>query len=137
MAEPSPKLCAVLLAEGDGLLRLGIRQLFNEVGYPVEDHGSGDSALTGALARAAPPALLIAAVRLPGVDGASLARALRARWPGLPLILLAEGGLDREGCWRGLPLRCAVLEKPVTEEVLLAVARRLMRRRAGLGSRAA
>ncbi len=113
----------VFVAEPNGLLRAGIEHVLSRSGYPVAAFEDGDAALAAALGEVR-PLLLIGAVRLPGLDGMSLVRTLRARWPGLPAILLAEGGLEREQWWRGLPLPCAVLEKPVSQEVLLAVARR-------------
>jgi two-component system, cell cycle sensor histidine kinase and response regulator CckA len=56
-------------------------------------------------APAAPPAALVSDVAMPGMDGLALARRLRARWPGLPVLLLsgyAEAMLDHDLAAEGI-----------------------------------
>ncbi len=119
-----------LLAEPEGLLRLGIGELLSRAGSPAACFASAEEVLNEATRREKPPALLITAGQLPGLDGLSLARALRARWPELAVVLIADAGMKGEGWWRALPPRSAVLERPVAEGVLLALVLRLVPREA-------
>ncbi len=116
----------ILLVEQNDLLRIGARQVLLETGYPVKAVDDGDDALALALRAPYPPKMLVSDTALPGLDGVTVARTLRARWPGLPTILLAARGPDGTGLEPGLPLPCALLEKPVSTKLLAAVARKLL-----------
>ncbi|MCU0726226.1 MAG: response regulator [Planctomycetes bacterium] len=61
------------------------RQLARE-GYRVEVCTDGNEALAATLAR--PPDLLLTDLRMPGLDGLSLARGARAAHPDLPVVLM-------------------------------------------------
>jgi FixJ family two-component response regulator len=64
--------------------------------------------------------LLVTDVSLPGPDGATLARALRARDPALPVVALA-GHADGGAAWSGPLLdRTAFFRQPVGADELLA-----------------
>ncbi|WP_128080102.1 ATP-binding protein [Roseicella frigidaeris] len=81
----------VLLVEDEAALRrLGTR-LLERAGHAVLAAESGESALA-LLEGQRRPALLVSDLALPGMDGLALARGLRQRWPGLPVLLLSGYG---------------------------------------------
>ena len=86
--QPARPAAPVLLVEDEpALCRLAARAL-RGAGWRVRTTGSAEAAL--ALARSLPrPALLLCDLTLPGLDGAGLLRALRARWPGLPAVMMS------------------------------------------------
>jgi two-component system cell cycle sensor histidine kinase/response regulator CckA len=84
--QPSGKL---LVVEDDGaVLRLAERAL-SAAGWLVSTAESAESALAVANAMESAPRLLISDLVLPGQDGAALAKALRRRWPELPVLLVS------------------------------------------------
>jgi two-component system cell cycle sensor histidine kinase/response regulator CckA len=71
------------------------------------------------------PAALVSDVVMPGMDGLALAGQLRARWPGLPVLLVsgyAEAALGRDLAAEGLRL----LAKPYGLSELVAELRALL-----------
>jgi CheY-like chemotaxis protein len=86
--QPARPAAPVLLVEDEpALCRLAARAL-RGAGWRVRTTGSAEAAL--ALARSLPrPALLLCDLTLPGLDGAGLLRALRARWPALPAVMMS------------------------------------------------
>ncbi|WP_448582365.1 ATP-binding protein [Thermaurantiacus sp.] len=110
----------LLLAEDEELLRSCARRGLEQAGYDVIAVADGAQAEA---AFAANPAIcaLVSDVRMPGVDGVELARRLRARRPGLPVLLVsgyadasareALGGLDV--AFLAKPFRLADLERSV------------------------
>ena len=84
---PSPRTYAVLCVD-DHAPGLNIRKIFLEsFGYQVETASSGAIALELAAAREFDAVVLD--YRMPGMSGLELARALRRRFPSLPLIVLS------------------------------------------------
>ncbi|WP_149535835.1 PAS domain-containing sensor histidine kinase [Siccirubricoccus phaeus] len=83
-AAPGP----VLLVDDEApLARLG-EALLRRAGYQVVVADSAESALE-AVEKGLAPAALVSDVAMPGEDGLALARRLRQRWPGLPVLLLS------------------------------------------------
>ena len=78
-----------MIAEDDESLRRMLRELLEGEGYAVEAVGDGAEAL--ARVRAAPPDLLVSDAVMPGLDGFSLCRTLRAeaRFERLPILLVS------------------------------------------------
>jgi len=60
------------------------------VGYECEQCASGDAALAALEER--PADVVVTDWKMPGMDGLSLLRRLRARWPGMPVVLLTAYG---------------------------------------------
>jgi two-component system cell cycle sensor histidine kinase/response regulator CckA len=97
-AEPAPLLAAagpaappagpVLLVEDEAPLRLLGTRLLERAGHAVLAADCAEAALE-MIESGAAPALLVSDVAMPGIDGLELARRLRARWPGLPVLLLS------------------------------------------------
>jgi two-component system, cell cycle sensor histidine kinase and response regulator CckA len=81
----------ILFVEDEApLRRLGTR-LLQRAGHAVLAAASAESALER-LAGQPAPSLLVSDLALPGMDGLALARGLRRRWPGLPVLLLSGYG---------------------------------------------
>ncbi|WP_200305832.1 response regulator, partial [Paracraurococcus ruber] len=93
----------VLLVEDEtALRRLGTRVLERD-GHAVLAADCAEAALALVEAGAA-PCLLVSDVAMPGMDGIDLARAVRARFPALPVLLLsgyAERALDADFAAQG------------------------------------
>jgi two-component system cell cycle sensor histidine kinase/response regulator CckA len=103
----------VLLVEDETPLRRVAERLLQRAGFAVQAADCAEVALEliEASGGARPPAALVSDVAMPGMDGLALARGLRARWPGLPVLLLsgyAEAMLDRDLAAEGI----AFLAKP-------------------------
>jgi two-component system cell cycle sensor histidine kinase/response regulator CckA len=109
----------VLLVEDEPpLLRLAARAL-RGAGYAVLTAGSAEEALDLLEAGAPAPLALVSDVVMPGLDGLTLAERLRARHPGLPVLLVsgyAEAALGRDLTAEGLRL----LPKPYALNDLVA-----------------
>ncbi len=84
----------VLLVEDDAMVSAHLALVLAEAGHRVTTAASAELALR--LDEAEPCGLLVTDVALPGRDGAWLARTLRRRRPGLPVLVLS-----------GLPLAAA------------------------------
>ncbi len=114
----------LLLAEDEPpLLRLAERAL-TRAGFLVRGAACAEEALMLA-EDGAPPAALVSDVVMPGLDGFALAERLRARLPGLPVLLLsgyAESALGRDLEREGLSL----LAKPYRLEDLVTSVHRIL-----------
>lgn len=78
----------LLLVEDEAPLRRLAERTLRRAGWPVLAAEDAEAAL--ALAAESPPALLVSDVMMPGgMDGPALARALRARNPRLPVLLVS------------------------------------------------
>ena len=107
------------MEDEDPLRRLAERVL-TRAGHQVLAAESAEAVLEQ-LEAAARPALLVSDVAMPGMDGVSLARVLRRRWPDLPVVLVsgyAEAALQADLAGEGFHF----LAKPYgPAELLVAV----------------
>jgi CheY-like chemotaxis protein len=110
----------VLVVEDEPLLREMIAFEFEVSGFEVIDAGSAEEALQR-LSQMPSLDLLFTDIRLPGMDGWSLATAVRAQRPDAPVIY-ASGNAERQEL---LP-RSEFIPKPYRPEQIFRVA-------AGLG----
>jgi CheY-like chemotaxis protein len=110
----------VLVVEDEPLLREMIAFEFESSGFEVFDAGSAEEALQR-LSQIASLDLLFTDIRLPGMDGWSLATEVRARHADAPVIY-ASGNTERQEL---LP-RSEFVEKPYRPEQIFRIA-------AGLG----
>jgi DNA-binding NarL/FixJ family response regulator len=81
----------VAVADDDVLLREGIASLLGEVGYEVIGR-AGDAASLVEIVRAGQPDLVVADIRMPPThtfEGIDVARAIRAEFPGIGILLLS------------------------------------------------
>lgn len=119
----------LLVVEDDPALREALVDTLELAGYQVEAAQDAESAL-GVLARTM-PGLILSDVQMPGMDGHALLRAVKAKHPGLPVVLMtAYGQIEkaveamREGAADYLP-------KPFEQDRLLAMVARYLQPRAG------
>lgn len=116
----------ILLVEDDARLAGLISEYLAKHDINVLHEARGDSVM--AHMDASPPALVILDLMLPGLDGFEVCRQIRARHPGLPVIMLTARDEDFD---RVLGLELGAdnyLQKPIEPRVLLAHVRALMRR---------
>ena len=117
----------ILVAEDDAKLRSHLKRALTEVGYAVDDTADGEDALWLLREHAYDAAVLD--ITMPGRDGVSITRQLRAAGHTVPILLAtARGELrDRVG---GLDAGADdYLVKPFSVEELLARLRAVLRRR--------
>lgn len=116
----------VLLVDDDASLLDVLALAFEDAGWAVETRDRGDKGLSAIRARAFD--LVVSDVNMPGVDGFSLCRALRAEQNFVPLLLLTSRGDEIDEAL-GLELGADdYLSKPFSTRVLLARAQVLVRR---------
>ena len=115
-----------LLVEDDAMLADGLREAFARAGYGIDHLGSAESAL-GALELTAYDLVLVD-IGLPGMDGLSLVRQMRARGHPVPVLMLtARDALEDRV--QGLNLGADdYLVKPFAMPELLARVQALVRR---------
>ncbi len=109
----------LLLVDDEPALRRLSARLLERAGYAVQVADCAETALEMMEAEAAAPLALVSDVAMPGIDGLALARRLRARWPGLPVLLLsgyAESVLGEDLAGAGI----AFLAKPFAPADLVA-----------------
>jgi two-component system response regulator MprA len=117
---------AILVVDDDAPIRRMLSRTLAAEGYAVEVSPDGGAALA-AIERSAPD-LVVLDVAMPGIDGIAVARRLREKGLGLPVLLLTArdglsdrvAGLDAGGD--------DYLVKPFATEELLARIRALLRR---------
>ncbi|MCK8782772.1 ATP-binding protein [Roseomonas sp. NAR14] len=111
----------VLLVEDESPVRRLAERSLQASGWSVVPADCGETALDLLPEGAPAPAILVSDVVMPGeVDGLDLARALRRRWPGLPVVLVsgyAETTLGQDLGGEGLRL----LAKPYTQKELAGI----------------
>jgi two-component system, OmpR family, response regulator RstA len=125
---PTPtdsQITRLLVVEDDPELGSLLQEYLGAQGYEVELEANGRAAVQKILA--APPALVILDVMLPGEDGFSVCRQIRPLYTGRVLMLTArEDSIDQV---LGLELGADdYVRKPVEPRVLLARVRALLRR---------
>jgi two-component system cell cycle sensor histidine kinase/response regulator CckA len=118
--EPSASRGRVLLVEDDALVRRTLTRTLTREGYDVVATANGDEAL--AIAGAARGlTCVVSDLSMPGMDGETLARALRSSHPALPMVLISGNRAPDPELIADLPR--TFLPKPVTDETLLAAIR--------------
>ena len=118
---------SVLVVDDDLTARLRLAAYLRKEGYQVNQAGDGHE-MWQALARE-PAALILLDINLPGQDGISLARELRARDPGIGIILVTSRDEDID---RIVGLEVGAddyLPKPFNPRELLARIHAVLRRR--------
>ena len=117
----------ILIVEDDPRLAATLQRVLGAEGHDVEAAGDGNEALRRARER--PFDLVVLDIMLPGLDGISVCKRLRATGP-IPILLLTALGGTKERV-RGLDSGADdYLVKPFAYEELLARTRALLRRAA-------
>lgn len=115
-----PELCgtgrSLWVAEDSQVVRELLVEELSGIGFGVVAFADGSEALTCLRAlKVDPPDLLLTDLKMPGVDGLTLLRSARARWPDLPVVLLTSAPEVLAGEEHGFS---AVLAKPVSQAEL-------------------
>ncbi|OYZ17083.1 MAG: hypothetical protein B7Y35_00415 [Sphingomonadales bacterium 28-64-96] len=110
----------VLLVDDEELVRICTADVLVDLGYDVIEAASGEQALR-LLDEGPAPDVLVTDYLMPGMSGADLAQAVRARKPGLP-ILIVSGYADPDGIAPDLsrlrkPFRSAELAQSIANLV--------------------
>ncbi len=113
---PFLPLLPLLLVDDEEGIRTVLALLLTDMGCTVRTAASGAEAL--AMVRAAPPAVVLTDVRMPGMDGIDLLRAVKAESPGVEVLVLTGHG-DMELAVSSLRHGAGdFLTKPVAPEAL-------------------
>lgn len=131
MDQPSVVQAAeVLVVDDDQDVRQILAETLRDLGYRVREAEGGEAAL--ALLEQAPPDVLVVDFAMPGMNGAELARAVRALHPRLPVVF-ASGYAETaaiDAAIEGPPL---LLRKPFRMEELEAILATALERASGPG----
>jgi CheY-like chemotaxis protein len=112
----------VLVVEDEPVLRMMAGDLAEDAGFQVEEAANADEALA-ILERRSDIRIVFSDIDMPGsMDGASLAAAIRHRWPPIDLIL-TSGQYGREDV--ALPARSLFFAKPYNRHSVIAAMQRL------------
>jgi two-component system cell cycle sensor histidine kinase/response regulator CckA len=116
----------VLLVEDEDAVRRVAERILSAQGYEVTAVADGAAALSWVESTPVPPHVLVTDVVMPGIDGARLAEALRARLPSLR-VLFTSGYIDDTITRRDVPLdETGFLQKPYSPSTLAARLRQLL-----------
>lgn len=111
-----PVLLPLLLVDDEEGIRTVLALLLADMGCAVRTAASGAEALS--MVRADPPAVVLTDVRMPGMDGIDLLRAVKAEFPGVEVLVLTGHG-DMELAVSSLRFGAGdFLTKPVAPEAL-------------------
>lgn len=121
----------VLVVDDEPPVRTVVMRILDSEPVDVLWASSGPDALEVAERHLAPIDLLVTDLKMPVMDGRTLAQMMRARFPGLPVLFLSaySGDLFRDG--ELLPMGVAYLAKPCSPTALREVVRRLLASRKG------
>lgn len=97
----SGKRGLVLLVDDEDVVRASTADMLEDLGYRVQEAGSGEAALRLVTEGLAPDVLLSDHL-MPGMSGVELARAVREKIPDLP-VLIVSGYAEAEGIAPDLP----------------------------------
>src|SRR5271157_6129333 len=118
----------ILVIEDDRAVQKALKRLFEGEGFAVDIAGNGAAGLE--MFRAAPPAVLVLDLSLPGTPGQDVCREISQAAPSLPIIILSA---RTEVMDKVLLLELGAhdyVTKPFSPRELLARVRTAMRRRA-------
>jgi DNA-binding response OmpR family regulator len=129
MAGPGPRGGAILIVEDDPDIRLLASAVLSGAGYTVHEAASGEAAID--FVRSEQPLLVLLDIRLPGVSGYEVCRALRDRFrAAVPIIFMSA---ERKEVFDRAVGRMLggddFVMKPFTNDELLLRVRGLVRRR--------
>ena len=117
---PSPRFQVLVVEDDEAIARL-LTLTLTRAGYDVAVEGTGERAVTFPDGNRRRPDLVISDVCLPGISGVDVARQLRARLPGLPIILTSGYPFGAFGSTREVPVEFAFLPKPFDPRALIAL----------------
>jgi CheY-like chemotaxis protein len=110
----------ILLVEDERLIRITLKHELQTLGYQVECAVDGHDAARWIQARETPVDVLLTDVVVPGPTGPEIAALARAKWPALRVIFMSAYPRDVLLQQGRIQPSNVTLEKPFTEEQLLA-----------------
>lgn len=118
----------LLVVDDEPRLRAGLRELFNLMGYQVEEAASGREALQ--LLEGASYDLMVLDIRMPGMDGIEVMRCTRQICPDLPIVVLTAHASLESAIAAVKSDAVDYLHKPIDIEDLAATISRALQERA-------
>lgn len=118
----------ILLVDDNEELLYSLCRIFRNAGFIVTSAPDAETAIDG-LEEAAPDVVLTD-FRLPGQSGLDVLRAVRARFPGVPVLLVTAYGDDATFEAARALGAFAMMTKPVMRQELLGTVRRALETRA-------
>ena len=115
---------SILAVDDDALIRALVAEQMTSLGYRVTQAASGDEALTILEGCNGGFDLLLSDILMPGMlDGLALAKIVRARWPGLGVLLVSGfGGKSQAEATAFLLLQKPFRKAELARSVRLALA---------------
>ena len=115
-AQTPPRPATILLVEDEALVRMATATVLEHAGFRIMEAAGGPEALD-AFAREPEVDLVLTDYAMPGMTGLELVRELRARRPGLPVLMVTGyAEIQRASALEGLP----ILQKPHRADELVA-----------------
>ena len=114
----------VYIVDDDGPVRKALRRLVKSAGYEVETFTSAEDYLAGEPADA--PACLVLDMRMPGMSGLDLQRAVKGTERDLPIVFITGHGDEDARAQAMDGGAVAVLQKPLDGDGLLAAIARAL-----------
>lgn len=114
----------ILIIDDEELIRLTIEDVLINEGYAVDTADNGEQGYQMQLNTGFD--LVITDILMPVKEGIQTIKALRQKWPRLPIIAISGGGKIRNADYLDTARQVganAVLAKPFTEEDILGVVR--------------
>ena len=118
---------AIFIVDDDPDVRRALKRLLTIVKFRVETFTTAEEFLSSGHSRS--PGVLILDLRLPGMNGADLQKALADSGSALPIVFMTayeDHGVRQEVMDRGA---VAFLQKPVDERTLLAAIQKALQRK--------
>lgn len=115
----------ILIAEDDDAMREFLAQALSRQGYTIVAVTNGADALE-AMDAAESCDLLLADIRMPGVDGISLARCARRDYPDVPIVFVTGFANEIMSEIDFEPTRVEILPKPFQLNELVSVVDRVL-----------
>jgi two-component system chemotaxis response regulator CheY len=126
VVQPSASGDHVLVVDDDDAIRLLVIETLRFEGFPVAEAAHGAAAV--AAIEAAPPAVVLLDMRMPVLDGWGVARWLRERGGGVPVVVMTAA--SDAGRWAEEIAAEGVLSKPFDVDDLVQIVGRYLRPRA-------
>jgi len=118
MPSPHKTRPRILIVEDEVLVRMFMRDLFEEVGFKTREAANAEEALE--LLKAEEFAVVISDIEMPGKTGLDLAWVVDSKWPRTALIIISGRTLPSPAA---IPARAKFIAKPWQIDVLLQTVR--------------
>lgn len=115
----------ILVVDDEANMRLGLAEVLERDGYSVTAVDSGTAALAELAGRGY--ALVVSDMRMPGMSGVELLRAVQEREPGLPMLLMTAYGTVEDAVSAMKGGAREFLTKPFSPQDLLHVVKETLR----------